>query len=696
MSVILFVPASADTLLNYTASKGGVPNGGFETGSGSASSTWIGLENYRWYTQQSAVTGTASFNRTYYYDGSQSLKINISTTSSNGALYSSQYDLDRTVSKISKYAIPIKSNTTYRFSGWIKTEGVSNLNSKGALFIFTELTDSAYNNRIFFTPYQRGTVNWTQNITVFTTSSTTTHCEILTELEGETGAAFFDGITLEEITSSNVSQASYVRPVIQGVTSVDNIDQSLDTSGTYSMVYTVPTTISEAATDRQTFTPTKSKITRIGIWEVAAILGTQTLTVHDASNNIIASASLTNSTLTPGTFSYFNVPALWLSGNYHFHLTSDITGSTIKTNTISDMETASYIENYAKNTESVLMTLNSSTLNLNTDNADGLVSRSIINTKDGFFNYTIPFNGAENFSAIYSADAGGYSTAPVIVNGWGWTNSQDSIQSASDTTIRSVIFKINSVLPFNQVAISPTLFNNNLATGSIDISADGSTYKNIWNASASASPQTATIINTDIAGNSTIYVRLYKNATNGYVRWDNLAINGTLNTASVNSAIGNTWIIPTGVNYFNISSNGIANSSSLDPSLQANVWLYSISASVKPIVLWYFNQYTIVFPGRVTGNDTSLNTPTAWCWTMGDGSVPGNTQNITYQYVKRGLWNASLNVSNSAGYNESFHLVRVIGYSGVASQKQPYTTSRFLDNRERLMTECKLFGLCDY
>ena len=136
-----------------------------------------------------------------------------------------------------------------------------------------------------------------------------------------------------------------------------------------------------------------------------------------------------------------------------------------------------------------------------------------------------------------------------------------------------------------------------------------------------------------------------------------------------------TLSVVNGVNYYNISSNGRADSASLDPSLMANVWLMTS----LPIVQWITDKTTVVFPGRIYFNDTSLNTPTQWNWSFGDGTWYNTTDqelglNKSYQYVKRGVWVANLIVGNSAGTNTSplkSKNIRVIGYQGFELPPNP-------------------------
>ncbi len=137
-------------------------------------------------------------------------------------------------------------------------------------------------------------------------------------------------MTLEEVVEpvANSLQATNKTASIQSFTAVgstDNIDQSLDPTFVAVNTYTPPVAISETATNKQTFAPTKSKMTRIGIYPVAKGTGNWTVTVHDASNVVQASITIANASLTNGAVNYFNVPCnLTALGTYHFHVTSTV------------------------------------------------------------------------------------------------------------------------------------------------------------------------------------------------------------------------------------------------------------------------------------------------------------------------------------------------------------------------------------
>lgn len=195
-------------------------------------------------------------------------------------------------------------------------------------------------------------------------------------------------MTLEEVKedTTSVSTPSIPDVIVQGVTTTDNIDQSLDTGGAFANTYTVPVAIAEDATNRQTYTPTKKYTTQIGVWIVSKGTGNWSLTVHDASNVILATKTITNANLVDGAFNYFDVSNIWSSGPLHFHVTSTVADGTLKTNTSSDLEACSFIHRYAKKSEGAKVVLNGVVTDIRTD-MDGLLSGSVIDLTKNTFSY---------------------------------------------------------------------------------------------------------------------------------------------------------------------------------------------------------------------------------------------------------------------------------------------------------------------
>jgi PKD repeat protein len=86
--------------------------------------------------------------------------------------------------------------------------------------------------------------------------------------------------------------------------------------------------------------------------------------------------------------------------------------------------------------------------------------------------------------------------------------------------------------------------------------------------------------------------------------------------------------------------------------------------AVAPVASFTCTKNFLRIPNSVTCTDSSTNTPTSWSWNMGDGSAAKTTQNVTYPYMKRGIWGITLNATNAVGSNvtPSASNVRVTGY----------------------------------
>lgn len=133
------------------------------------------------------------------------------------------------------------------------------------------------------------------------------------------------------------------------------IDQSADTGGAYANTYALPTVLSELAANTKSFTPTHSLVLRIAVWVVAKGTGHWTLTLHDASNNVLATQTLNNSQLTNGAMNYFYVPYTWTSGVLHFHITSTVNDGTSKSNVANDLSTTSFVQTYSNKGDYLLL-----------------------------------------------------------------------------------------------------------------------------------------------------------------------------------------------------------------------------------------------------------------------------------------------------------------------------------------------------
>ena len=217
----------ASTVINTTASKGGVFNGGFETGTGTQTGVgWIGSENYGWYSSYAGTGIITMFDANVSHSGSKSFKYNATSALSDFNVI--QYPGGTvTVATLGKYGIEVKPSTTYKISFWIKSDG-----GKPRL-IFDQYDSSA----VLGTETVRGTAgtyDWTLDSVTITTDSDAKY-EVINVGTTGTGISSYwiDDITLEEVVQDTYTGTSVqVKPVIQGVTSVDNIDQSSITNNT--------------------------------------------------------------------------------------------------------------------------------------------------------------------------------------------------------------------------------------------------------------------------------------------------------------------------------------------------------------------------------------------------------------------------------------------------------------------------------
>jgi hypothetical protein len=119
--------------------------------------------------------------------------------------------------------------------------------------------------------------------------------------------------------------------------------------GTGAADYVPPTSISEAATARQTFTPTMDPIKSIVIDVDVVGTGDWTVTLHDAKNTLIGSATIANASMSTGDITFtFSTPLRVVRHNsYHFHVTSTVADGGVDTDAATDLEGAEYTINFA-------------------------------------------------------------------------------------------------------------------------------------------------------------------------------------------------------------------------------------------------------------------------------------------------------------------------------------------------------------
>ena len=114
--------------------------------------------------------------------------------------------------------------------------------------------------------------------------------------------------------------------------------------------YTLPTTISEASTDKVLFTPAKDPQKSIQFNIDTIGTGNWTVTIHDSSNNVIATSTVANANLHTGDYE-FTYSSIWrpltnFTNQYHAHITSTVADGVVVTTVAGDLSTADFTTFY--------------------------------------------------------------------------------------------------------------------------------------------------------------------------------------------------------------------------------------------------------------------------------------------------------------------------------------------------------------
>jgi hypothetical protein len=144
-----------------------------------------------------------------------------------------------------------------------------------------------------------------------------------------------------DLTPTNSPTFTTDTPFLSPSTRLD-IDLSQVATG---QTYTVPVAISETVANTVYFTPNKDPLKSISVLIAAKGTGNWTLTLHDFSNTVVATSTITNANLIAGVQNefIFSTPYRFQIGaTYHFHLTSTVADGTVTTDTTANLSTVSY------------------------------------------------------------------------------------------------------------------------------------------------------------------------------------------------------------------------------------------------------------------------------------------------------------------------------------------------------------------
>lgn len=542
-----------------TASKGGVLRN-IDGAVGDVAQTatgWIEDEKYGIYVFRVATAISAEFDSAVTRNGRLTLKLsNTDLSGCSQAIlnYPAAMGGTQQQTMMSKYGIRIKPSTTYTIKCWAKTNNVAanavsvvarEYTEAGTFVIGAEKTSTALT----------GTNDWTELTITFTTNASAYYMRIgfNNSVAGNISDAWFDvnSMTLEEVVTDTTftgKVAEKIRPVLQAITSTDSIDQSLDPTGAYTNTYALTTAVNEGATHLQTFTPTKKYTTQIGVWCVAKGTGNWTLVVHNAANDILASRTIGNAFLVEGAFNYFDVPNIWASGDLHFHLYSSVADGTCKANTSNDLETASYIQRYAKKSENFTLVANGIKTQLKADK-DGLLSNAIIDLDNGKYRYLFEpsVTNFNNLNDIYSLTLGDNPDVLVFGNCWSLISSVPSfIRSGSSTGIdKYVVWKVNTILPIKKLILGTRVASGLTRAIRFEYSFDGSNWATLQ--ALTADLTSSEYVPTDLFNKrNSFYIRILKPDSNQHLSIYNFSIEADLDTSSIPQGL----FYPIGTNQF--------------------------------------------------------------------------------------------------------------------------------------------------
>jgi hypothetical protein len=406
------------TFVSPITVEGGIYNGDFEIVptfvTAQTQSNWIdgtltgsSINNaYGWALTTGGTAGTCQYDSTVSKTGTSSLKIVFN--SSSGYFFA-----DSTLNAyggILDQSIPILPNTSYTLTGYIKTSGQTG-STAAAIGIYTK-TSTGSNVQNIYSSGITTNGDFTAQTVSFTTGATEVYLRIvagygLNSFAVNSGATcWIDTLVLQQttsITNSGSSNALYY-PTFTAVTSTNTIDKSADIGGSYSHTYTPPVTISESSINKCSFTPTKLNQYAVRVWPVAKGTGDWTITVHDASDNVIGTPyTIANASVTTGAFLSFINSWNWTSGAYHFHVTSTVADGTLKCNTASDLSSASYETYYSKNSNNFTVSDGTTTVTKNAPTTAGWNNGTIIS-------FDSPLTLVPGSNSIY-ASSNGASTA---------------------------------------------------------------------------------------------------------------------------------------------------------------------------------------------------------------------------------------------------------------------------------------------
>lgn len=143
------------------------------------------------------------------------------------------------------------------------------------------------------------------------------------------------------LTLVNAPTYNILVPFVDPTTRLD-IDQSFTTTG---QDYDLLTAISELSVDSLVFTPTKDPQKSVDLNVGAKGTGNWTVTIHDTTNRVIATQTITNANMKAAGYQEFVWTTPWrivIGKTYHMHVTSTVADGTVVSSVDDDFSTGDF------------------------------------------------------------------------------------------------------------------------------------------------------------------------------------------------------------------------------------------------------------------------------------------------------------------------------------------------------------------
>ena len=286
------------------------------------------------------------------------------------------------------------------------------------------------------------------------------------------------------------------------------------------------------------------------------------------------------------------------------------------------------------------------------------VRRIVLYTEDGYSLSPVSSFTSTNRSVATNVTEGWEGVAPFTMQ---LTNTSTNpphtsfVWNATNVTGNNVPFTFNETTFYNPIytfrdAGNYTIELNVTNAYGTNISTQ-ITYVNVSTPAPVASFTSDAYVGTD-----PLTATLTDTSTNTPTSWSYKIRNETAQTGyEISTDEDPTIVLGNGTYRVNLTATNDGGSDTSD-----DVWInVSSTGATKPIAISSLSRSVIPAGWYTWFNDTSQNTPMAWCWTFGDGTFAA-TANGSKTYYQRTIQNVSSCPSNAAGTNCSYNIIRVI------------------------------------